>query len=79
MVSDQNMVYVIVQNLHYKILGFFFSFFSFKKVSDFDVVGVIPEELWSLTFLFNLYDFFFICLFTRVLHQYRLPSFSYKL
>ncbi|XP_065632935.1 probable LRR receptor-like serine/threonine-protein kinase At1g56140 isoform X2 [Quercus suber] len=24
------------------------------KVSDLDVVGVIPEELWSLTFLFNL-------------------------
>ena len=53
--------------------------FFFKKVSDLDVVGVIPEELWSLTFLFNLYDFFFICLFTYVLHQYKLPSFSYKL
>ena len=53
--------------------------FFFKKVSDLDVVGVIPEELWSLTFFFNLYDFFFIFLFTCVLHQYRLPSFSYEL
>jgi hypothetical protein len=44
-----------------------------------NVVGVIPEELWTLTFLTNLYGFFFICLFTWVLYEFWFPSFSCKL
>ena len=39
-------------------------FSYYRKVFALNVVGVIPDELWALNFLFNLYDFFFICLFT---------------
>ena len=55
----------------------FFPFY--RKAYALDVVGVIPDELWTLTFLFNLYDIFLICLFTCILHGYSLPSFSCKL
>ena len=57
--------------------GFFFPFY--RKAYALNVVGVIPDELWTLTFLFNLYDIFLICLFTCVLHEYGLSSFSCKL
>nr|POE60267.1 putative lrr receptor-like serine/threonine-protein kinase [Quercus suber] len=49
------------------------------KAYALNVVGVIPDELWTLTFLFNPYNIFLICLFTCVLHEYGLPSFSCKL
>ena len=29
----------------------------YRKVYALDVVGVIPDELWNLTFLTNLYEF----------------------
>ena len=88
-VIDQYMVYAILQNLHFKISwasSVYASFFSwlmvillYRRVYALDVVGVIPQELWNLTFLFNLYGFFFISLFTWVLHECWLPSFSCKL
>ena len=56
------------------LMIFFFPFY--RKVYALNVVGVIPNELWTLTFLFNLYDIFLIWLFTCVLHEYGLPSFS---
>ena len=55
---------------------YYYYYHLYRKVYALNVVGVIPDELWTLSFLFNLYDFFFICLFTCVLHEYWLPSFS---
>jgi hypothetical protein len=54
-------------------------YFLCRKVYALNAVGVIPEELWTLTFLTNLYGFFFICLFTWVLYEFWFPSFSCKL
>ena len=45
-----------------KTLLLLFSYY--RMVFVLNVVGVIPDELCTLNFLFNLYGFFFICLFT---------------
>jgi hypothetical protein len=93
MLSDRQIVYVMEDNLHFKVSWtsctyespIFFDclflefYFLCRKVYALNVVGVILEELWTLTFLTNLYGFFFICLFTWVLYEFWFPSFSCKL
>ena len=39
--------------------SFLFATFVYRKVYALNVVGVIPDELWNLTSLFNLYVFIF--------------------
>jgi hypothetical protein len=72
--SILNILHVLI--FHFLIACFLNFYFLCRKVYALNVVGVIPEELWTLTFLTNLYGFFFICLFTWALHEFWLPSFA---
>jgi hypothetical protein len=46
----------------------FFILLKCRKVYAIDVIGLIPDELWSLKYLTNLYGFQPSCTFASVLH-----------
>lgn len=47
-----------------------YSVMLFRKVYATDVVGVIPDELWTLTSLTNLYGFTFLCITMLISHDH---------